>query len=99
MVLMVLDVTEIIQKVGVGEDVEEKTRYILREAIYHELEHIDAKIREFETKYGMSLQRFEEADEKQIGLDPLSYEAERDYFEWEGLVSRKNYLLKYLKGL
>jgi hypothetical protein len=45
----------------------------------------------------MDFKTFAKSTEEQLGKDPFSYEAESDFFEWEGLLSRKKKLLSLLK--
>lgn len=40
-----------------------------------------------------------EKQAEQLSIDPFSYETETDFFDWEGLLSRKKKLLSLLKEL
>ena len=88
-----------IEVIGVGTTLEEKNKDILVRAIEYELEQLDELIRNYEIKYGMDFKTFSKSNEEQLGIDPFSYEAETDFFEWEGFTSRKNLLLSLLKEL
>jgi len=56
------------------------------------LESIELKLKEFRKKYGMSFEEFKRAcEEGSLGKDPYSYEVEKDYREWEGLITLKRY--------
>ena len=66
----------------------------LRDAIEHRLEKINAAIREYESKYGMSFEQFQAQGENISIPDKFSHEVENDYFEWDGLMSRKKKLEK-----
>ena len=66
----------------------------LRDAIEHRLEKIEAAIREYERKYGMSFEKFQAQGENKGIPDQFSYEVESDYLEWDGLTSRKKKLEK-----
>jgi len=66
----------------------------LRDAIEHRLEKIEAAIREYERKYGMSFEKFQAQGENKSIPDQFSYEVESDYLEWDGLTSRKKKLEK-----
>ena len=66
----------------------------LRDAIEHRLEKIDAAIREYERKYGMSFEKFQDQGENKSIPNQFSYEVESDYLEWDGLMSRKKKLEK-----
>ena len=88
-----------IEVIGEGTTLDEKNKNILMKAIEHELEQLDELIRNYEMKYGMDFKTFSKSTEEQLGIDPFSYEAEADFFEWEGLLSRKKKLLSLLKEL
>jgi len=88
-----------IEVIGEVTTLEEKNKNILIRAIIHELERIDELILNYEMKYGMDFKTFAKSTEEQLGIDPFSYEAETDFFEWEGLLSRKKKLLSLLKEL
>jgi hypothetical protein len=66
----------------------------LRDAIEHRLEKINVAIQNYERKYDMSFEQFQARGEENNIPDQFSYEVEDDYLEWEGLVSRKEKLLK-----
>jgi len=93
------DFDKYIEVIGEGTTLEEKNKNILMRAIEHELELIDELIRNYEIKYGMDFKTFEKSNIEQLGIDPFSYEAETDFFEWEGLLSRKKKLISLLKEL
>lgn len=88
-----------IELIGEGTTLEEKNKNILMRAIEYELEQIDELIRNYEIKYGIDFKIFVKSTKEQLGIDPFSYEAETDFFEWEGLLSRKKKLLSLLKEL
>ena len=91
--------TKYIEVIGEGTTIDEKNKNILMKAIEHELEQLDELIRNYEMKYGTDFKTFAKSSEEQLGIDPFSYEAETDFFEWEGLLSRKKKLLSLLKEL
>ncbi len=64
----------------------------LRDAIEHRLEKIESALRDYEQKYGMTFQQFEAQARTGEMPDRFSYERERDYFEWDSLVTRKRKL-------
>ncbi len=66
----------------------------LRDAIEHRLEKINAAIRGYERKYGMSFKDFQTQGENQNLPNQFSHEVESDYLEWDGLMSRKKKLKK-----
>jgi len=65
---------------------------MLRDAIEHRLEKINVALEAYERKYGMSFQEFEAQGQSGELTDRFSYEVEKDYFEWDSLVTRKRKL-------
>lgn len=49
-------------------------------------------LREFEGKYGMSFEEYRKHWESEERDDDYRWETERDYLEWEALVTRKRRL-------
>jgi hypothetical protein len=64
----------------------------LRDAVEHRLEKIESALRDYEQKYGMTFQQFEIQARTGEMPDRFSYEKEKDYFEWDSLVTRKRKL-------
>jgi len=64
----------------------------LRDAVEHRLEKIVSALRDYEQKYGMTFQQFEIQARTGEMPDRFSYEKEKDYFEWDSLVTRKSKL-------
>ena len=62
---------------------------ILRDAIAHRLERVEAGLRDYEAKYGMPFDEYKHLWETEDRPEHYSYEAETDYLEWEALVTRK----------
>ena len=82
-----------------GETREDKLLNLLAENIAAKLKECDARIVEFETKYGMSFADFEQAWKAKLLGDPFSYSLERDYMEWEGFHLEKKRWLSLLREL
>jgi hypothetical protein len=61
---------------------------IMKDAIEHRIEKIEAEIKKYENKYKMTFGVFKEKFEKAEIAEPYSYNVENDYLEWEGLVNR-----------
>ncbi|MFO7772830.1 MAG: hypothetical protein R6V59_02640 [Dehalococcoidia bacterium] len=80
-----------------GETREDKLLNLLAENIAAKLKECDARIVEFETKYGMSFVEFEQAWAEKLLGDPFSYSLEKDYMEWEGFCLEKKKWLSLLK--
>ena len=68
---------------------------ILKDAVEHRIEKIEAEIKRLEEKYQMAFEEFKTMFEKKEIPDSYSYDIEMDYLEWEGLTSR----LKKYKNL
>lgn len=61
---------------------------ILKDAIEHRIEKIEAELKKFEEKYKMPFDVFKEKFNREEIPEPYSYSVETDYLEWEGLISR-----------
>ena len=61
---------------------------IMKDAIEHRIEKIEAEVKKYEDKYKMTFAVFKEKFEKSEIPEPYSYNVENDYLEWEGLVNR-----------
>ncbi len=65
---------------------------LLKDAIEHRIEKINAEIKNLEGKYLMSFEEFKNKFNSGKIPDSYSYSVETDYLEWEGLTNR---LFKY----
>lgn len=65
---------------------------VLRDAVACRLERIEAEVRALESKYGMDWAAFHQRWESEDRDEDYAWEAERDFLEWEGLVTRKQRL-------
>ena|SRR3990172_9213947 len=63
---------------------------LMKDAIEHRIEKIEAEIRTYEQKYSMPFEAFKERFEKEKIPESDGYAVETDYLEWEGLISRFN---------
>jgi hypothetical protein len=61
---------------------------LLKDAIEHRIEKINAEIKNLESKYGLSFEEFENKFNSEKIPDSHSYGVETDYLEWEGLMNR-----------
>jgi len=65
---------------------------LMSEFIKLKLESIEEKMENFEEKWNMSFKKFKKAcKENKLKKDPYSYEVEKDYREWEALITLKEY--------
>jgi hypothetical protein len=65
---------------------------VLRDALAYRLEQIETELRDFETKYGMAFEEYRQRWESEDRDDDYHWEVERDYLEWEALVTRRRRL-------
>ncbi len=65
---------------------------LIREYARHRLAEIEAAIRGYEEKYGMSFEAYKEIWDTEDREEDYSYAAESDYLEWEALVTRRKRL-------
>jgi hypothetical protein len=71
----------------------------LRDAVAHRLELVESEISKMEGKYHLTFPDFKTRWEQGKIDQKYSYEVEKDYWEWEGFVSRKNKLQEISKWL
>lgn len=72
---------------------------LLKDAIEHRIEKIEAEIKRLEGKYRMPFKEFADRFNKGEISDSFGYAVETDYLEWEGLVSRLNKYKSLLDSL
>lgn len=61
---------------------------LLKDAIEHRIEKINAEIKNLEGKYLMSFKEFKNKFNSGKIPDSYNYSIETDYLEWEGLTNR-----------
>lgn len=67
-------------------------RLVLQDSIEHRLAQIENSQQEFRKKYGMSFDEYCQRWETDDRDEDYSWESERDYLEWEALITRKRRL-------
>ena len=65
---------------------------VLRDALNYRLGQIKAELATFETKYGLMFDQYRQRWETEDRAEDYGWESERDYLEWEALVTRKRRL-------
>ncbi|MBS1249706.1 MAG: hypothetical protein MAG431_01287 [Chloroflexi bacterium] len=65
---------------------------VLRDSIEHRLMKIKVSRQGFREKYGMSFDEYDQQWEAEDKDEDYTWEAERDYLEWEALVTRQHRL-------
>jgi hypothetical protein len=69
----------------------------LRDALEYRLEKVKNGLKTYEERYKMPFRNFEKLWEKEKIPKQYSYKKEKDFLEWEGMVSRKNKIEKILR--
>lgn len=69
----------------------------LKDTIEHRLEKIKKDLNTYQKKYGMKFDDFKNLWLKEKVKNQSSYEAEKDFLEWEGLTTRKSKLEEMCK--
>ena len=82
-----------------GETEEEKLLSMARSALKERLRNVSERISELEAKYAMTFEEFAQAWEEGRVPEKWSFDVERDYFDWEALLSEKKRLLERLRSL
>jgi len=65
---------------------------LMREYARRKLEEIDAALKQYEQKHGMSFEAYKQLWESQDREEHYAYAKEWDYLEWEALVTRRKRL-------
>ena len=65
---------------------------LVRDYARHKLAEVDAALKQYEQKYGMSFEAYKQIWDSEDREEHYTYDAERDYLEWEALVTRRNRL-------
>lgn len=61
---------------------------LLKDAVEHRIEKVEADIKNLDSKYHMTFEEFKEKFNNEEIPDSYSYGIETDYLEWEGLINR-----------
>jgi len=76
-----------------GEPCEDMALVLLvREYARHKLAEIDAALKQYELKYGVSFEAYKQAWDSEEREEHYAYTTERDYLDWEALVTRRKRL-------
>lgn len=65
---------------------------IMRDYARQKIAELEAGLRHYEQKYGMSFEAYRLIWETEDNPEHYSYESEEDYLLWEGLVTRRQRL-------
>jgi hypothetical protein len=72
---------------------------LMRDYARYKLVEIEAALQTYEEKYGMAFAAYRQRWETQETDEDYTYEAEQNYLEWEGLVTRRARLEESLAWL
>lgn len=61
---------------------------VMRDFARHKMQELAMEMHQYETKYGMSFEEYQENWEQKDARQDYSYEAETDYLQWEALFTR-----------
>lgn len=67
---------------------------IIREYARQKLVELEAGLRQFESKYGMSFEDYRHIWKSEDKPEHYTFEAEDDYLMWEGIVTRRKRLVE-----
>lgn len=67
-------------------------REIIRDAVEHRMERLQKEIEHLTEKYQMRFEEFDREFQAKEIPEQFSYDIEKDYLEWEGLISRRRKL-------
>jgi len=65
---------------------------VMRDAVAYRIQRLDEGLTAFEAKYGMTWDAFRDRWQDETREQDYAWEAERDYLEWEGMVTRRQRL-------
>lgn len=65
---------------------------LMRDYAHHKLAEIDVALQQYEQRYGMAFAAYKRAWDSEDRAEHYAYDVERDYLEWEALVTRRNRL-------
>ncbi|MCE7938291.1 hypothetical protein DCC79_07210 [bacterium] len=65
---------------------------VMRDAVAYRIQQLNEGLAAFEAKYGMSWDAYRERWQDETREQDYAWEAEHDYLEWEGMVTRKRRL-------
>ncbi|NIQ07374.1 MAG: hypothetical protein GWO20_17110 [Candidatus Korarchaeota archaeon] len=74
-------------------------RMVLRDVVEHRLRNVEEHIKKFEQKYEMDFATFEKTWKAGDIEEKFSYKTEKDYLEWDALITRRKKLQQVAKWL
>ncbi|GBC78367.1 hypothetical protein HRbin08_01856 [bacterium HR08] len=84
----------------IGEDQRELALFlVLRDSVEYRLLRLRSQVRAFEEKYGMSFEEYQAQWASREREEDYQWERERDYLEWEALITRKRRLEEIARWL
>jgi hypothetical protein len=65
---------------------------LVREYAHHKLMEINDELKQYEQKYGMPFEAYKRLWDSEDRPEHYAFEAEKNYLEWEALVTRRSRL-------
>lgn len=93
------DTAKLLKDVTGESNLDSAVRITVEDAMRHRLERLEEQIEGFEQRYDMGFEVFEQKWQEGEIDDKHSYDVEKDYWEWEGLISRQKKLEEALEQL
>ena len=90
---------EVLNQLTGKSDINTAASIVLKEYLQLKTQIIQARIANFEKKYGMGFAEFEMACDDGRIQDPYSYEIEKDNWDWEAALSEQKTLETFLQWL
>jgi len=85
-------IARILLEITKSNDLRSALLRLIHDYIRLKLDEIACKIKKFEEKYGMTFEEFVDKIKRgEFGNKAFSFEIERDFWEWESLVTLKKY--------
>lgn len=72
---------------------------VIQDALAYRLAQIDADLKELEARYGMGFEEYRQRWESEDREEDYRWEAERDFLQWEALVTQRVRLTGVAKWL
>ena len=72
---------------------------VTKDLVRLQLQEVEQQVRNFEKRFGMAFEKFQQAWENDLIPDKYSYEVEKGYWEWETLHADLPRLREILENL
>jgi len=82
-----------------GKSIKDKLVRLIMSDLENRFRTCTERLYEFEKKYRLAFNQFNEAWETDISPEKYSYETEKDYIEWESLDNEHDFLLSQMRAV